>query len=204
MREYWKLVADRAFRETCAMFGLDSLGRLAVGIAVPSLTVALLWSVGSNDDAAGSFWARVAATVAIILVFPVAYAFHFVRAPVRLHEEQKTRLAVLDAKKAKQEVIDDLARLHAIGQGNFLGRVTSEGDLERWVTAVDEWAKMVSDRLAEKVSDSRQISFDNALPALALSWQHKYNESHDQMLGRLRAKLDRLQVILDEMQRTTT
>jgi hypothetical protein len=112
----------------------------------------------------------------------------------------KARLSVLDDKKAKQAVIDDLAQLHAIGQQNFAGRVTSDDDMEKWTKAVNEWCQSVSDFLKEKVSVAQQLSFDHTQQTLALSWNHKFNDSHDKMLSQVRARVDRLQFILDELQ----
>jgi hypothetical protein len=59
------------------------------------LTIYLVWQLDAPGGASSEIVGRIIATLAVILVFPVVYLWHFLRSPSALHQEAVLERATL-------------------------------------------------------------------------------------------------------------
>jgi hypothetical protein len=74
----WREKHSKAFREARHALLIETGERLVLVIIVAALAVGLLWLGGSHEMAISELFVRVATTAAILLAFPVVYAWKFV------------------------------------------------------------------------------------------------------------------------------
>lgn len=104
MRDYWRRICNRAFKETAATLGLDSTGRLLIRVVVAVVGIALLWLVGSENAATNEIILKSVATAIILLVFPGVFIWKMISVPAEEDVEKSHRIIKLE-EAAKPKLI---------------------------------------------------------------------------------------------------
>lgn len=95
MREYWRSVRYKAFREAAETLGLDSRLRAMIGAIGGVVIILALFFLGSEDAWKDEALFRLAAISVIVFAFPIVYVWKFIGMPARMHEEQAEEICSL-------------------------------------------------------------------------------------------------------------
>ena len=123
-KRYWHRVCARAYTETRLVFGFETRGRTIIIVLLSITTILGLWAFGSPDSFRDRLVEISTIVGGILLVFPLAYVWNFIRSPAALDKETAESHAVeierltteIESFRAKRnqsllhELSDNLAR----------------------------------------------------------------------------------------------
>ena len=146
---YWRMVHDRAVIEAAAALHLESRKQLLISASVIAVGLAVLvWLVSLNAGKVelvlrvGLAWA-----VAVWLI-PGVYLWKLWGLPPRLHQDQLSKAAALEARIAKKQehirFYKQIRDLHKKGQ-DLLDNSPSADTLISWSTEVEECLRSARD-----------------------------------------------------------
>jgi hypothetical protein len=148
-KSYWRMVHDRAVIEAAAALHLESRKQLLISASVMAVGIAVLvWLVSLNAGKVelvlrvGLAWA-----VAVWLI-PGVYLWKLWGLPPRIHQDQQSKAAALEARIAKKQehirFYKQIRDLHKKGQ-DLLDISPPEDTLISWSTEVEECLRSARD-----------------------------------------------------------
>lgn len=148
MHDFWSSVHKHALEET--LRSLDLLGdRIVIYILLAAIYLLVVWSNLGPATGEHETGLRVALTAALVILFPVVYLFHFLRAPSRIYAKSQSKVqelqSQLDGKHERQSSIDRLWQLRSDGIGHRNRVVSSSAELVVWMDRYNEWRSRVLD-----------------------------------------------------------
>jgi hypothetical protein len=141
-KSYWRMVHDRAVLEAAAALHVESRQQLLISASVIAVGLtALVWAV-SRDAGIVELISRVAIAWAMALcLIPGVYLWKLWGLPPRVHQEQQSKAAALEARiEKKQEHIrfyKKIRDLHKKGQ-DLLDRSDAADNWISWSTEVED------------------------------------------------------------------
>lgn len=148
-KSYWRMVHDRAVLEAAATLHLDSRRQLAINASVIAVGIAVLVWLVSLDAGKVELILRVAIAWAVaIFLIPGVYLWKLWGLPPRLHQEQLSKAAALEARIAKKQeqikIYKQIRDLHKKGQDLLDGGPPAD-NLISWSTEVEECLRNASE-----------------------------------------------------------
>jgi hypothetical protein len=146
---YWRTVHDRAVLEAAAVLHLESRRQLWIKASVIAVgLVVLVWFVSQNAGKV-ELILRVAIAWAVALcLIPGVYLWKLWGLPPRVHQEQQSKAAALEARIAKKQehirFYKQIRDLHKKGQ-DLLDISPPEDTLISWSTEVEECLRNARD-----------------------------------------------------------
>jgi hypothetical protein len=148
-KSYWRMVHDRAVVEAAAALHLESRKQLAISASVIAVGIAVLVWLLSLDAGKVELIVRVGLAWAVaVWLIPGVYLWKLWGLPPRLHQEQLSKAAALEARIAKKQeqikIFKQIRDLHKKGQ-DLLDNGPSADTLTSWSTEVEECLRSARD-----------------------------------------------------------
>jgi hypothetical protein len=148
-KSYWRMVHDRAVLEAAAALHLESRRQLLISASVVAVGIAVLVWLVSLDAGKVDSILRVAIAWAVALcLIPGLYLWKLWGLPPRVHQEQRSKAAALEARIAKKQehirFYKQIRDLHKKGQ-DLLDISPPADNLTSWSTEVEECLRTARD-----------------------------------------------------------
>jgi hypothetical protein len=190
----------RAFADTCALLGLNSVAQVLIRSFVALLIVGLVWWFEGSDAAVGRSKMTLITGGAILAVFPTVFLFQMLfLVPAKIDRENQAEIERLRAQVARRErhrdALDGVAA--SLVQGNQLFNMNiKNGDFPSWRNSVDEWVNKTVIALSANFGQSDAQLFIDPGRVIDGTFSSSVNAEHNQYRLFLRARLDSLREIM--------
>lgn len=195
---YWRTIGKHALNEARHALSIESTERAVISICLGVLSITLIWLIGGSPDAQDELFTKMAATAGIILLFPVVFAWKFIRAPGAMAREKDERISRLEqelASETRRLQVEHTAAINAQTEEMRLQReleTQARGDL-RQPSLIDEQSRDLAGSVAAMKERALSLPFKFPLrdedPFVAL-YETLKNSAHpiwtDQGINQLR------------------
>jgi hypothetical protein len=190
----------RAFADTCALLGLNSVAQVLIKPMVALLIVGLVWWFEGTDAAFGRTKTTLITAGAILAIFPAVFLFQLLFLVLaKIDRENQAEIKRLRAEAARrerhQDALDGAAA--SLVHGNLLFNMTiTDNDFPSWRNSVDEWVNKTAIQLSANFGRSDAQLFIDPGSVMDGSFGDSINFEHNRYKLFLRARLDSLREIM--------
>jgi hypothetical protein len=92
VKNYWREVHRRAAQEARHALWIETKDRAMIAIILAAVSLVVIWTIGGKEAAWGELIVRMGATIAVVLAFPLVYAWKMIVVPAKLAAEKQAAL----------------------------------------------------------------------------------------------------------------
>lgn len=181
-----------------------------IAVILAAVAIAGIWLLSGPSEAWSELIVKMATSGAIIVAFPLVYAWHFVRGPAamegdaaaahasevgRLTGELEGLVREKDRTKAMQQKVLALSLQQERGT-DFLSKRIAADQIGDWLEHLDDWERTTTMLLANEFSHQDAAAFQVASFQGRLTFTHQVGDEHNERLRELKARTSVLDEIL--------